>query len=62
MRTATVERNATAARSLQSRVDQLLRFGRSGRLSDRRAEREVAYGDYLKVLLEDIRSSGRGDS
>jgi hypothetical protein len=60
MKTATLEPGAKGARNtIQARVDQILRFGRT----DRRAEREVAYGDHLKVLLEDIRSSsGRSDS
>ena len=43
---------------MQARVDSILRAGRGPRTrEERQAEREIAYGDHLKVLLEDIRRS-----
>jgi hypothetical protein len=41
---------------VQARVDRILRTGRSRTRAERRAEREIAYGDHLKVLLEEIRA------
>ncbi|MDX1382499.1 MAG: hypothetical protein R3190_02590 [Thermoanaerobaculia bacterium] len=45
----------TARNPVQTRVDDVLRSGRARNREERRAEREVAYGDHLKILLEEIR-------
>ena len=40
----------------QAHVDHFLREGRPARTrAERRAEREVCYADYLKIIIEEVR-------
>ena len=51
---------AVSRNPIQDRVDRILRLGRRPmNREERRAAREVAYGDHLKILLEDIRNAAR---
>ena len=45
---------------IQTRVDRMLGAARPARnRAERQAEREIAYSDHLKVLLDDIRARGK---
>jgi len=47
---------ASANQAIQKQVDRILRLGlRSRSISERRAEREIAYADHLKILIEEVR-------
>ena len=40
----------------QAQIDHFLREGRPARtFAERRAEREVCYADYLKIIIEEVR-------
>lgn len=56
--TTVTNRPAASPHPIQAQVDRLLRIGHRPRSrQERQAAREIGYGDYLKVLLEDIRQT-----
>ena len=60
METARAHTEATPPQySRQAHIDHFLREGRPARTRvDRRAQRELSYADYLKIMIEEVREIG----